>query len=506
MNSPPLSRISIGMNAAVVLLISLLPNCAPVVNLALGFSAIEWTAKLRPDLEPLTPGQLTAPETLFSDGGAQGDQPVSGLYPDPGGDVQGLRGLGYARTLWVPAGTPLVLSYETVLVDPKLNNAPLGVTDGPYSDTYAPTVPLPLSPKRAAVSGRGGTEPISRRFLVYPATNEVLNSRGPDTLIIPPGILGVALEGCIGGPIRRDPAGPPGALTEECMRTPITRDVCTGNVGPDSLFPLTVLKCTLRDIPIFDTSYRLLAVSATDSSRLADADYPGTVQQPKTLAHIKVVQRNRMLRRAAGAPFDECRMPDGAGNVVECDQAHLLSLERWRMCSGRIPIPPGTVANCDPRQLPPNAGFESIGRNWTFSVADPVSGLFRENFTAGVTISHIKVRVQPRQQNAIGRYLRADEVTEIRVRTGNVDVACRQVVAEAGSGDAVVDPQTCDRNLTPLTVAWAIGRADIPSSWKVVQRIHGETVGVGRGAVTGMLRRDFTVTDQTVILEFYLQG
>ena len=505
--------------AASILFSSLLLGCAPQTDLALSFRAIEWSEKVRPDLEPLTPGQRTAPQTLFSDGGLQGDQPVSALFPDPGSDLAGLRRLGYAPTLWVPAGTRFVLSYETVLTEPHLNRGPIGMTDGAYSNRLS--VPL-LKAHAGAVSGRGGTEPATRRFLVYPGTNppSVFSPNAPNFFVLPTDLLHVALEACTNGPIRRNLDNPPGALTEECTRRWVIRDRCAGNVGRFTWFPFTVLKCVLVNAPVFDTTYRLVAVSANDSNQLADVDYPGSTQTPKILGHIKVIDRDRMLRRVT-IGSEECGMPDGVGGVAKCDETKLNVLEEFRVCSGRIPHPRGVRLDC--AALTPLAvqGFDSITGLWTFSVADPVTGGFREQFLAGVRVSHVKAFALRPQRNAPRRYLTAQEITELRVAigvgAGRINAACR-VETEIGTGHASVNPQNCSEDISPLTVAWAAGRTDTPSLWTLVQRVPSEpSVFVGRFCpgsapctdvnATGVLTRDLTILpDETVFLEFHLRS
>lgn len=505
--------------AASILFSSLLSSCAPQTSLALSFRAIEWSEKVRPDLEPLTRDQRTAPQTLFSDGGDNGDQPISALHPDFGSDLAGLRALGYAPTLWVPAGTRFVLSYETVLTEPHLNRAPIGMTNGPYSSQFSN--PL-LKAHAGAVSGRGGTEPVTRGFLVYPGTNppSVYRPNAPSPFVLPPGLLHVALEACTNGPIRRNVDNPPGALAEECTRGWVRRERCAGSVGRFTEFPFTVLKCVLVNAPNFDTSYRLVAVSANDPNQLAAVDYPGSTQTPRILGHIKVVDRNRTLRRAT-AGSEECRMPDGVGGVAECDRNKMIALEEWRVCNGRIPHPRGVRLDCS--ALTPLAvqGFDSITGRWTFSVADPATGGFRENFLSGVTVSHVKAFAVRPQRNAPRRFLTANEITELRVAVGSgagrIDVFCR-VETEIGTGHASINPQNCNENINPLTIAWAGGKTDTPSRWTLVQRVPSEpSVFVGRFCpqpaactdvnATGVLTRDLSILpDETVFLEFHLRS
>lgn len=506
--------------AASILSSSLLSSCAPQTSLALSFRAIEWSDKVRPDLEPLTQDQRTAPQTLFSDGGAQGDQALSALFPHPGNDVEGLRRLGYAPTLWVPADTRFVLSYETVLTEPHLNRAPIGMTNGAYSNQFSD--PL-LKAHAGAVSGRGGTEPATRGFLVYPGTNppSVFSPNAPNVFVLPPDLLHVALEACTNGTVRRNLDNPPGALTEECSRAWVTRSRCEGTVGRFTVFPFTVLKCTLVDAPIFDTSYRLVAVSANDPNQLADVDYPGSTQTPKILGHIKVVQLNRTLRRPTVMSGEECRMPDGVGGVSDCDQNKLTALEEWRVCNGRIPHPRGVRLDCTALTPLSVQGFDSLTGLWTFSVADPATGGFRENFLAGVTVSHVKAFVLRPQPNAPRRYLTPNEVTELRIAVrigfGGINAVCR-VETEIGTGHASIDPQNCSENIHPLTVAWAAGQTDTPSLWTLVQRVPSEpSVFVGRFCprpssctdvnATDVLTRDLTILpDETVFLEFHLRS
>ena len=205
-------------------------------------------------------------------------------------------------------------------------------------------------------------------------------------------------------------------------------------------------------------------------------------------------------------------MPDGRGGRTVCDRERLARLAQWRMCGGRMPVPPGTRLTCTRLNAFPQ-GFAEIAGIWNFSVATPDGG-FNEQFLDGVGVLRVKLRVEDRTGATIGRYLLAEEVTDLRVVQGQGSGQRCEVAAEPRTGHAVIDPGRCRTALRPLTVAWAQGQRAEPVTWRLIQRVTAEpSVVVGqicppRSAcqnvlATNALTRDLTIRPQDdVTFEF----
>ncbi len=518
------------MVPAVAALLAVLSQagCAPTLDLAVGFRHFSFNERLRPDLAPLEAAQEQGEPLLFSDAD-QTASLVSGLYPAaPGIPAADLRGLGHATTLWVPGGTRFVLSYEGIAHDPLFNGRALGLTVA--ATDLRVLLPLPKA-RQITLGGRGVTDPRTRQVAVYLSedaidtssgravldTSEirVLGDRVPQVLQLGSALFSVALEQCTGGAVRRHRDAPPGRLGEDCGRTLLTRDLCEGRLGANSLFPSTVLNCALGPslTPLVDTSFRLVATSPGNATRPLADTYPGTTQQSLALLDVKVADTNRLLRRHAIQGPEECQMPDGQGGRMPCDPVQLDQLLMWRMCTGRIPIPRGTRLNCASVRAGPQ-GYAEIAGVWTFSAGDPQTGQFRENFLDGVAVKQLKIRIDARDRNSVGRYLMAEEVTDLRVVQGRGSGDRCEVTAEAGTGHAVINPNACRSVLRPFTVAWAKGVRDVPSTWKLIQRVQAEpSVVIGRycnrGApcqdllATNVLRRDLSIRPgEQLVFEF----
>lgn len=515
--------------ALLSLLVAGLAGCTPVNEVDVRFRNISFNERLRPDLRPLDPGQTQGRATLFSDAGLAAAL-VSPLYPAGNAIAPGdLRGLGYASTLWVPAGTRFVLSYEAVVQDPRFNGKSLGLTAS--ADDMIVRLPLPKA-QRIGLSARGLTDPVTRRVAVYLEDDAYVIENGRAALdldevvilgrSIVPRLLGVSelfsvvLERCTNGAPLRDPGQPPGPLTETCSRTVITRDLCEGGATANSRWPATVVRCVLPPslTPAADTSYRLLAVSAADPARPLTDRFPDTTMTPLALLDVKVVgEAERVLGRRAVAAPEECRMPDGRGGQVACDAARLAQLRLWRMCGGRLPVPQGTPLNCAGVRAGPQ-GFSEIASVWNVSVADPGTGGFSEQFVDGVGVRRIKIRVEDRTGATVGRYLLADEVTDLRVIQGRGNGERCEITAEERTGHAVIDPNRCRTVLRPFTVAWTQGRRNEPATWRLIQRVAAvPSVVVGRICpargpcqdvlATNVLTRDLTIRpEDQVVFEF----
>jgi len=505
--------------------------CAPTQDLVIGFRATSFNERLRPDLAPLDDPQTRGARGLFSDVD-QTAALVSGMYPAaPAIPASDLRGLGHAPTLWVPEGTRFVLSYEAVVHDPLFNGRPLGLTADPLGQRVG--LPVPKA-KQITLSGRGVTDPVTRQVAVYLSedaisisggravldTSEITVLDGPTSrnFVGATTLFSVALERCFDGRVRRDRDQPPGTLVEACSIRLITRERCEGQLGPNSLFPSTVIKCALHPSLTSETdaSYRLLATSPGNAARPLSDTYPGTTQQPLPLLDVKVVSGDRVLRRLAVAAPEECQMPDGQGGRTQCDGRREEQLRMWRMCTGRNPTPHGTRLNCAAVLRGPQ-GYSEIAGIWNFSVADPQTGSFRENFLDGVAVKQLKIRIDDRGRDTLGRYLMAEEVTDLRVVQGTGSGDRCEVAAEPRTGHAVINPNNCRVVLAPLTVGWAKGRRDEPSIWRLIQRVQAEpSVVVGRFCPGGgpcqdvlannVLTRDLTILPQDQLVFEFVVG
>ena len=493
----------------------LLSACAPTADLALSISGLGWSERLRPDLEPLDSAQRVATLSTFSDGGADGTRLVSPLYPDIPEVAAGT--MQAAPVLWVSQGTPLRLSYEAIFLNPLINGARLGATNTPYGNTVANPSPLL---RQAAVSARGVTVPIERRFAVF------LNNGNPRILnagLIGPaffgyaGFVGVAVERCVlqGSPYNEAGLPPPDLFTT-CARTLVDRNLCTGPLFGSSQLPATVLRCQLTLGA--DSVLRLVFVDPRFGNLPDTTMFPGAAQPSLPLPYVKVVAFPRRLGRPAPFLREECKAPDPAGGERDCNQAELANLVLWRRCNG-VPqaVPPGTVFGRCPQTLLSRQGlspqgFSSLTRLWSFSVADAATGRFAENFGPGISIRRVKFLVRsdarPGEQ---GRFLSnggdpatRDNVEELRmvqstgggVRINNI--AC-PVTAEPVTGNAMADLASCPQlaALRP-NPAWAAGNPENPIEWRLVLRQRAETVEAGQICnpncqpvlATGVLRRD----------------
>lgn len=420
-----------------------------------------------------------------------------------------------APTLWIQQGTRLRLSYELVVLNPRYNGLAPGVTTSPYGNQISRTSPPATE---AAVSLRGVTLPVDRLFLVASSegTDYILN-RG----LIGTGLgfgtqLGVALEACVDSFQRFDPTNPPGGLDRRCTRTLVDGSLCGSTSDRTSLLPATVLGCQIQ--PRQDTSYRLRVVDARDPNRPGTAVVRGTGQPPlELLPHIKVVSEPRALLRRADTTREECRVPDGAGGVRDCNATELRSLNRWRRCNqdpaqaprgqrtrGCRPAGRGAAAFLAAQGFSP-PGFADVTGLWSFSVEDLDTGAWRENFASGLTIRRIKfvhsTDAAPNRRRYLSldprRSVGADDLVELRGvvtdATGSriVNQRC-DIGTDQLNGDAFVDPATCPALFARApNPAWMAGTPELPIEWRLVFRQSAQRVQVRRACEPNCTDRDF---------------
>jgi hypothetical protein len=448
-----------------------------VDRLDLTFQSMGWSDRVRPDLNPLDPGQFAQPLQFFSDGGDAGDQLVSALYPGEV-DAATLRQMPFANVLWIPTGSSIHLSYEVVVSFPHFGGRSPLLTDGPYSLT-----PTNRKAQQMAVSTRGVTKPVTRELVVYVAANG-------DTLVLVPAnftrgyfpfptTIGVALEACTDGAARHDPNDPPQGLDMNCSRALIDATSCNNAALSVSYFPTTVLNCQLQATT--DTSGRLVMVDATDPSRNLSDLIPGAQSQPLALLpHIKVVNGQRVLARQVSLQDQACRMLAAAGSEVDCSQAALDELHHVRACNGVLQAEPGDHAPCigaRPGSAIGSSRFNSLRDRWSFTVADP-AGAWTENFAPRVRADYIMLYTQ--FPNGPKRYLRPRDIHKIEVNPGSAVGGSCTVSTDPG-GAARINASDCGGgNLNPVTVAWVSGDPTHAAVWTVTFGVDGQQEVIGR--------------------------
>lgn len=449
---------------------------AQTVPATASFRTIKFSAKVRPNLEPVSPQEAASAPVLFSDSIADQNAPISGLLPVVA-DARDIAGLGFAPVLWVPGGTAIRLSYETIATEPRFNGRIPGLTAGPWLDTIGSQ---PEDARELTINARGINDPSTRRFLVLRDLNPpVVLDRNLFQGGFFPNDLGatVGLERCATIPVPITAGDdPPASSRVSCIRAPITPATCNGTPRSNSTFSFTLIDCRLRDVPFRDTQYRLTAAYSLNPAISIPTAFPGSTVEPKVLGQIKVVAGERILRRGASRAPEQCLVPDGTAGTAPCSDAQLERLRIWRFCAGRLVLRPGEVppnVTC-PRYSVPPEGYRSVTGNWTFTVADPRTGRFTETFLPSVPVWRVKVRIT----NSAGavRYLNANEITEMRVvvPNRNNEVACT-ITAEPGTGHASVDVSVCDSsNFAPVTVAWVGNDKASPVTWKLVIRIDAK--------------------------------
>lgn len=441
----------------------------PVSPPELNFLSLNWSPSQRPDQQPLTTEQAAAGlPSLLSDGGLNGTDLISPLFPAIPPEI--LREMRTAPLLWVGRDTAMLLSYEVVVESPSFAGKLFGLGEpGPWTteqvlrrrqlgtNEFAPSAPLRRA-ERLSLVPRGIVTPDTRQFAIY---TEPQQTRVPliDRILASWGFCGWNLAPC--QPIGR--LGPPIgiALETDGVRRLVEPKFCLSDPN-DSLFPYTVVKCRLpSDGRSGLVRRRLVVVEPANVNRLGTAIFPNRPQPPLELPEVFRVVEPLTIPRSAGFESEECWMEDGQGGERPCDRQQLDKLKGWRVCNRRQTLPPRERIICPAGQAvgsPP--GFTRLRTNWSFSVLDPSTGRLLENFEPGVRVESVKVAVTSRAGTE--RFLTAEEIATIRFSGQRC-----QARPENSTGHGVVLIEDCPRDLSPVTVAWAVRPTLQPLVWSM---------------------------------------
>jgi hypothetical protein len=387
----------------------------------------------------------------------------------------------------------VVLSWETVVWDPRFNGIAPTLTTQPYGNVIGGP-----ATKRLTVNARGVVQPVTREFLVY--QDQILDrSRFTDGFF--PTIPGftVAVVGCTDGAGRADPANLPVPLDQNCAKRSASTPLCLDGVGAQTFAPMTVVGCR---VPVtVDTSLRLEFVDAANLDRTVSDVVPGVGHDPlPLLPHVKIVTGERILKRAFAFGGETCSMrPVGGGNPVDCNQTHLDRIQLWRMCRHEIPVVPPISCSPLPPGMSTDLAYDALQSEWAWSVEDQATKRWKENFTEDLRVEFVKLLVTKRDGST--RYVAFEEVRFLDV--GNR--RC-QPEAEAGTGHVRVNTVVCENVRLDATPAWGSAMLSVPLVWRVrlIARAQ-DNVTMGSFVGTGVLVNDLAAlpTDQ-LFIEFHV--